>query len=319
MVDLTAAAERLRRGGRVVVACHVNPDGDALGAAIAIALGLRQLGIEAPVTFGTSDGGTDLPPTLGFLPGQELFCDPDSISGVDVLVTTDTGSVDRLGPAARLVAEAQDVIVVDHHASNTMFGSLHVIDHEAASTTVIVMALLDELGVTLTRDIATCLYAGLVTDTGSFRYQATSAQVHRLAARLHEAGVEHVEICRALFDTAPFAAVRVLGAAMAGAQLEGDLVWGVITAAEREAAGLALADVEGAIDLIRVAIEAEVAAVLKGVSDGEWAVSLRSRGSVDVSAVAVALGGGGHRFAAGYTAHGTVADILDALRKALCA
>jgi phosphoesterase RecJ-like protein len=321
VTDLGRAAALLREpGGPVVVACHVNPDGDALGAALAISLGLEAMGTPAPLTFGTSDIGTSVPRNLGFLPLAGHLHDPaELIAGPPpaVLITTDTGSVDRLGPAAALVARAEHVLVVDHHASNTLFGTEHLIDVTAASTTVLAGQLLDELGVTWTRDIATCLYAGLVTDSGSFRFQATTPDVHRLAARLLECGVDHVGIGRALFDTTPYTAVTLLGQVMADARLEGNLVWSCVTAAQREEAGLSLADVEGAIDLIRTASESEVAAVLKGVTDTEWAVSLRSRGTVDVGAVAVSLGGGGHPYAAGYTTHGGVEAVIDGLRKAL--
>jgi phosphoesterase RecJ-like protein len=322
-IDARRAAELLRTAGRVVVACHVNPDGDALGAALAISLGLSELGIEAPVTFGTSDGATSVPPSLSFLPGQDRIVAPealiDTVTELDLVVTTDTGSADRLGPALDLMRRAGRVLVVDHHASNTLFGTHNLVDASAASTTAIVSVLLDELDITWTKDIATCLYAGLVTDTGSFRFEATTAEVHRLAARLHEVGVDHVEVGRLLFDTTPVSAVRVLGQAMAQAVLEPGLVWTAIPAAVREAAGLPLSALEGAIDLLRVTQEAEISAVLKGVTDTEWTVSLRSRGTADVSEVAVALGGGGHRFAAGYTAHGSADDVVAGLRAALAA
>lgn len=305
--------------GTVVVACHVNPDGDALGSALGLALALRDLGVDVGVGFGTSDGA-GVPASLSFLPGQDLLVGPEELlagPAPAVLVTTDTGSQDRLGPLAPLADRAGDVLVIDHHASNTRFGSHLLLDTAAASTTVLVEELVGRLGGELTRDIATCLYVGLVTDTGQFQFAATTPAVHALAARLLTAGVRPEEVGQHLFGTAPFAAVRLQGVAVARAVLEPGLVWTWVTQAEREQAGVPLASVEGVIDAIRIAGEAEVALVAKEVDVDTWALSTRSRGTVDVGAICVALGGGGHRFAAGVTLHGSLGDVVDAVRDAL--
>lgn len=320
-----AAAGLLRRARRVLVACHVDPDGDALGSALALALAVRAAGGDARVSCGTSDAGPEevrVPSTLAFLPGQELLRPAAAVLAAappDLLVTTDTGSVDRLGPLAPLVARVPAVLVVDHHASNTRFGTHLLLDPAAASTTVLVGQVVDALGVPLTRELATCLYAGLVTDTGQFQFSATTPAVHVLAARLLEAGVRPEDVGRALFGTVPFAAVRLQGVAVGRAVLEPGLVWTWVGAAERTAAGLALSAIEGVIDAVRVAAEAEVALVCKEVFPGRWAVSTRSRGRVDVGAACVSLGGGGHRFAAGVTLQGTRDEVVEQVRRALAA
>lgn len=303
--DAWADAHRLLRGdGRVVVACHINPDADALGSALALGLALKASGRDVVVSFGTDDATWHVPAALGFLPGRHLLAEPSAVldGGPPALVvTTDTGSADRLGPLVPLLDTAGDVLVVDHHASNTRFGSVNLIDVDAASTTVVVAGLARELA-ELDADIATCLYAGLVTDTGSFRFGATTPAVHRLAAQLLEAGADPVAVGRELFDTATFAGVKLLGTAVARACLEDGLVWTYVGQEEREAFGLPIASIEGVIDVIRTAAEVDVSVVCKGVADGQWSVSMRSRGATDVGAIAVALGGGGHRLAAGFTA-----------------
>lgn len=321
-VDVVEAAALIAAADSILIACHVNPDGDALGSALALALALEAQGRSVvAVSFGTSDGA-GVPDSLDFLPGQHLLRDPASLAAPDLLVTMDTGSADRLGPLQPLLKTATSSLVVDHHASNTKFGSHLLLDVTAASTTVIVARLIDALGLTITRDVATCLYVGLVTDTGQFQYRATTASVHTLAARLLTAGVEPEPIGRKIFGTAPFAAVKLQGVALQRAVLEPGLVWTWVTAAEREALGVALAQVESIIDALRVSDEAEVAVVLKGIeipgaTEPTWMVSTRSRGAVDVSSACVSLGGGGHRFAAGVTLTGEIDAVMAQVRDAL--
>jgi phosphoesterase RecJ-like protein len=189
---------------------------------------------------------------------------------------------------------------------------------------VLVAELLERLGLPLTADVAAPLYTGLVTDTGSFRYAATSPSVHALAARLLATGIRHDLISRAIWDTQPFGYVRLLGAAAARAELEPaaagglGLVWTTVTAEDLAEHSLELSDVEGVIDAVRVAQEAEVAVVVKQEPDrSAWRVSTRSKGRVDVGAVCAALGGGGHRFAAGFTSYDGPELALAQLREQL--
>jgi bifunctional oligoribonuclease and PAP phosphatase NrnA len=242
-----------------------------------------------------------------------------------LLATFDTGSVDRLGGLADRVRHAGEVLVVDHHASNTGFGTLHLVDAAAPATAVLVEELVRRLDVPLDADIAACLYAGLVTDTGSFRFAGTTPATHLLAARLLATGFRHDLLARELFDTHPFGWLPMAGAVLARARLEPEevdglgLVWTETRTAELAAHGLGLDQAEGLIDLVRTAREAEVAAVVKALPQGSWAVSVRSKGRVDVGAACTALGGGGHRFAAGFTSQAGLDETVEALRTALSA
>jgi hypothetical protein len=214
------------------------------------------------------------------------------------------------------------VLVVDHHPTNPRFGTVNLCDDDAAATVVLVAELLDRLGVPLTLELAAPLYTGLVTDTGSFRYRATTPQVHELAARLLATGLRHDLIARSLWDSSSLAYVQLLGRVCARAQVDAaaasglGMVWTCVDTDDLARAGLAVGDVEGVIDVVRTAREAEVAVVLK--QDGElWKVSTRSRGAIDVGAVCASLGGGGHRFAAGFTSTLDEAGTLGSLRAAL--
>ncbi|MET7393943.1 bifunctional oligoribonuclease/PAP phosphatase NrnA [Dactylosporangium sp. NPDC005572] len=314
------ALRGLPADARVLLACHVNPDGDALGSMLAVGLGLRQVapGLRVSATF---PGPMVVPAPFDRLPGVELLVDEaDAEPAPDAVLVFDAASIERLGGLARRLLAAPVGIVLDHHVSNPGFGRLNLIDPAAAATSVLSDGLLRRLGVHLDQKIAECLYVALATDTGSFKFASTTPAVHELAARLIATGIPVDDISRRLFDTRPIGALRLFGVALARAVLEPEvaggrgLVWTYVTLDELAAHDQPPAAVEALIDSVRSAAEADVACVVKPVRPGEWSVSLRSKGGVDVSAVAVALGGGGHRFAAGFSAGGTVEDIIAAIR-----
>lgn len=323
--DWQAAVGLLSSHQEIVLACHVGPDGDALGSMIAMGLALRERGCTVLASWGSEP--FEVPASYASLPGLDLLVPASEVPAAPaLLVTFDTGSVDRLGSLASRVDTAQQVLVVDHHITNTRFGTVNLVDASAAATAVVVAELLDRMGLPLTQEIAAPLYTGLITDTGSFKYASTTPAVHALAGRLLATGLRHDVLSREIWDTAPFAYVQLLGEVCARAQLEPaavgglGLVWTTVEALDLDRHGLALSDVEGVIDTLRTSREAEVAAVLKtDPADGLLKVSTRSKGAVDVGAVCVSLGGGGHRFAAGFTSHEDAGTTMSALRAALMA
>jgi len=175
--------------------------------------------------------------------------------------------------------------------------------------------------VTVDRRLATLLYAGLAADTGSFRFGNTRPDTHELAARLLATGIDHSEISRRLFDTAPFGWLGLLSEVTGRAVLEPEvgagLVWTWSSTAEAAEHGLPGEQLEALVDVVRATEEADVACVLKGQDDGSWSVSLRSRGGTDLAAVAMALGGGGHTLAAGYSSYLDREKTIEALRREL--
>ena len=299
---------------------------DALGSMLGLGAALRTRGTRVVASFGAATGEEfAVPSAYAFLPGQDLLVAPGEFPVASpVLVTFDTGSLDRLGSLADRVPAAGSCVVLDHHVTNTRFGTVNLVDTSAAATAVVVAELLDRLGLPLTPEVAAPLYTGLVTDTGSFKYAATTPAVHELAARLLATGIRHDLISRAIWDTASLGYVRLLGDVCSRTELDPaavgglGLVWTSITADDLDRHGLGLADVEGVIDVVRTAQEAEVAAVLKGEPGSDAIrVSLRSQGAVDLGAMCVPLGGGGHRYAAGFTSYAGFEDTLRQLREAL--
>lgn len=309
---------------QICLACHVRPDADALGSMLAVAHALRVSGHPAQVIASFGDDPFEVPGNLRFLPGCELLSRPADYPGQpQVMMTFDAASADRLGVLMPCAARAEELIVADHHASNAGFGSVRLVDPAAPATAVLARELIARLGAGLSPEIATGLYAGLLTDTGSFRFSTTS-QVHLLAAELLATGIDPGAVARELFDRAPFGYLGLLSAVLGRAALDPaaagglGLVWTAVSRADRQRAGVPLDVVEPVIDILRRTDEAEVAAVLKESDDGDWLVSTRSKGRIDVGRSCQALGGGGHSRAAGFTAHGgSPADVVAALRERL--
>jgi len=318
-----AAVDVLRTADDATLVCHVAPDGDALGSMLALARVLRRRGVDVTCTWG--DERWSVPASYEWLPGIETVARPADVASTtpSVLVVLDTGSRDRLGVLQPLADRAGAVVVVDHHAHNAGLGGLHLIDARAAATAVVVEELLRRMGEELDEETATCLYTGLVTDTGSFQHAVTTPAVHAVAGRLLAAGVRPDEVGRRLWGTRPFGFVQVLGAALSRATLEPDaaggrgLVWTWTTPDDLAAAGIGIDEIEPIIELVRQAEEADVGAVFKGDVDGTFRVSTRSRGRTDVGSACASLGGGGHRLAAGYTSRDDVETTIAKLRVAL--
>lgn len=312
-----AATERIREAARsdtcIVVAAHVSPDGDALGGTLALHLALERLGVRSIPTVG--EAPLKVPAALADLPGVGDLLPPGALprpEEVGLLITVDAASPERLGRVASYLDAGVPTVVLDHHAASTEFGDLRVIAPNAAATVQVVAALLVELGVEFDERIATCLYAGLVTDTGRFGFASTDRAVMELAGELIDAGARHAELTEKLFDTRSFGELKLLAGALQRLDFVAEvaLVHTHVTHDELADVGLGLEAVEAVIDVVRSADLAEVALVLKPAPDGLWKGSLRSRRHVDVGALAAELGGGGHARAAGFTASGDPEEIV---------
>ncbi|OBB00082.1 phosphoesterase [Mycolicibacterium fortuitum] len=315
-VDARAAAGLLSDAASISVVCHVYPDADTIGAGLALAQVLDDAGKQVEVAFAAPD---QLPESLQTLPGGHLMVTPNVIrDDADLVVTVDIPSVNRLGALSGLAGPGREVLVIDHHASNQLFGTANYVDPTADSTTMLVAELLDAWDKPIDERVAHCLYAGLTTDTGSFRW--ATARAHRLAARLVELGVDNASISRALLDTHPFAWLPMLSRVLASARLLPEavggrgLVYAVVPHAEWSTARPE--EVESIVDIVRTTQQAEVAAVFKEIEPQHWSVSMRAK-SLNLATVASSFGGGGHPHAAGYSAAGPADDVVQALAQAL--
>src|SRR3954451_9390135 len=311
--DLQRAAAAIRDVETVALACHVGPDGDALGSLLGLHHLCRAAGKPSIASFGEP---FVVAPHYTFLPGLDLISKPvDFPVTPEVMVTFDCGSMDRLGQLADPARNAGQLIVLDHHLTNARYGSINVVDPDAAATAVVVRRLAAELGWSLNREAAVCLYTGLVTDTGRFQYTNTTPDVFHLACELAEYDLPIAAMSRQLFEEHRFAYIKLVADCLSRAELDTERAFAVtwITADDFRRHGVEVEETEGLIDLVRRAAEAEVSCVLKETPDG-IRVSLRSISRVDVGAIAMKFGGGGHRFASGFTGHGTIAEVLAAIK-----
>ncbi|MBM7367620.1 DHH family phosphoesterase [Gordonia hydrophobica] len=311
-----SVAELLGRADSVSIISHVRPDPDTIGSALGLGLALSGLGKRVHCSF---SGPEALPGPLRELPGAHLLVDAADLPDADVVVSVDAATSGRLGDLESLFQSTRTSVCIDHHVSNTGFADLDLIDSEADCTASIILRVVDLLGVELTADIATCLYAGLVTDTGSFKWARPAS--FGVAARLLEAGVDGSHWSRVLLDAHPYSWLRMVSKVLADSVLDTaaargrGLVYGIVDAEMMST--INWDESESVIDVVRTAREAEVAAVFKEVAVGRWAVSLRSKTDVDVMTVARSFGGGGHMHAAGYSDSGSAAEIVERLLAAL--
>ena len=313
------AVEILAGATEVALACHVDPDGDALGSLLAFQRFLRARGVRTWASWGSATAQREplmVPPQYTFLPGlDDLVNAGDFPDAPEVMVVFDCSTAQRLGTLRGAADAAGTVIVVDHHASGAPFGDVRLVDGGAAATAVLVAALIQRMGGELDKEMAACLYVGLVTDTGRFQYASTTPEVMQLGAELIAHGIDHAAINRQVWDTHSFGYLKVLGRALERARIipEAALAWTVVYQDDLDDLGISMAETEGLIDTLRAVEAAEVSMVAKEQDDGRWRVSLRSRGGIDVGKLTQRLGGGGHTFIAGFVATGTIEDVVDAV------
>lgn len=313
---LQEAVEVIGGARSLALACHVNPDGDALGSMLALHHLCRSQGVPSVASWSEP---FVVAPHYTFLPGLHLTTKPqDFPEAPEVMVTFDCGSLGRLGDLAGPARAAGELIVLDHHLSNDRYGTINVVDVDAAATAVVVREVARRLGWPLTRDAALCLYTGVVTDTGRFQYSNTTPEVFELACELSQFDLPIAAVTRQLFEEHSFRYLKMVGACLARAELDRELgfvaTW--ITNFDLDGFDVGIEETEGLIDLVRRTAEAKVACVCKETADG-IRVSLRSVSDVDVGAIATQFGGGGHKYAAGFVAPYPVTSVLDSIKAAL--
>ncbi len=305
--ELARCVAALARTRRPLIAMHEFPDGDALGSALALALLLEARG--AVVTVYSPQGA---PLNLRFLPGAERIVGsiPEA-ARFDLCIACDAGDPSRLGPDLPPPERRGATVNLDHHPGAPRFGEVNLVDGKASSVGVLVYRAMQGLGARLTEPIATCLWVSLVSDTGSFRHSNTNAECLRIAHDLVAAGVRPGEISSHLFESQPLDRLRLLAEVLRTLSLSPcrRIAW---LTAYREAfalAGTTEETVDGFVSYPRSIEGVEVALLLRQEAGGGARVSLRSRGAVDVGAIAAHFGGGGHHNASGCFVEGELDEV----------
>lgn len=296
-------AKRLSGEKRLVLAAHVDSDGDAIGSLCGLA---RALSLAGRQVYAALPDDGPAPSTYRRVPGFEHLAPASGAPSWPLLVALDVPVFSRLGAVEAAARAAPLRIRVDHHPEGETFGEFDVADETAPATAALVWRLLEAMEVPTDAATAEALYVGLVTDTGRFQYSNATVDAHIIASEMIEAGVRPEEVFRYIYDTKRMAALKLQALIIQRARLEldGRLVWAEITDDDLQTLGARPEETENLIDELRSIEGVEVALMIKGRSDGLKG-SLRSRGAADVARIAKALGGGGHREAAGFPFHGT--------------
>lgn len=290
-----------------MVASHQRPDGDAIGSAFAMALALRALGKEATVV-------TDAIPPVFLQPFpavSSLVIAPEVTESYDAALIMECSDLSRTGVRG---LDRSPVMNIDHHPGNTVYGAVNWIDESAAACGEMAFTLLEAVGAPITADVATHIYLAILTDTGSFHFSHLSPRTYEIARRCVEAGANPQWIARTHYDSNSLSRVRIFGAVMNGMVIvdEGRVALLSITRQTMQELGGTNDDLEGLINFPLTVKDIEVVAFFKEVGEHDWRISLRSKGPVDIGAIARANNGGGHTNAAGCSAKGS----LDAVQKA---
>ncbi len=299
-------AARLRKSRNVLIACHVAPDGDCLGSALALRLALARLRISAQV--GSSDG---VPDAFLTLPGADRILTAPPADPADAAVAVECSTPDRAGTFAPALTRAGTLINIDHHVSNAGYGHIVYWDTTAAAVGEQVTKVIQALRVAIDREIAQCLLTAIVTDTGSFRYPNTGARSLRLAADLVDAGGSVPEIVERVYETRSPGGLRLLGMALASLRLsaDGQMAWTVVTPQMLQEAGAVPEDTTGIVGMLRQIRGVRAALLFEETAQG-IRVGIRSRDGVRSNVIAEAFGGGGHQGAAGFTRAGPLDQVL---------
>ena len=305
-------AELLRGAERISAFCHETPDGDTLGAAIAIAIAAERLGKQAEVVSVDPP-----PPFLSFLPGVERVRRTPGLEP-DVAVVVDAGELSRIGSVVTVRADwfaRARIVNIDHHVSNPGFGAAVWIDPQAAATCELVTMLLRELGVKLDAQLATALMAGIVQDTHTFAHPNATARTLRVAAELIEAGAPLAAVNRAIYADKPFSTLALWGLMLAGVEQRagGRIVHASMSAAMLATTGEQPTASEGFVDLLGSTRLADITILFMEVGPSETRASVRTSSRADAVAIARAFGGGGHPRAAGCTVETALAGARELL------
>jgi phosphoesterase RecJ-like protein len=304
----------LRDSNHVLVVTHNNPDGDAIGSLIAMGLSLDVLNKKA-----TLHNENPVPAVYRFLPSVNRVVQHIYSTNYDIAIILDCSDLERIGKAAEAVSQIPAIVNVDHHVTNNRFGHFQLIDTSACATTEIIYRLIKAMAIPINKDIATSIYTGILTDTGSFRFSNTNRAAFAICQEMVEIGVDPYNIAQHVYGTYSLDRIKLLNLALDSIELSdnGKLSVMTLTRPMFETTNTKSEDVDGLINYAKNIEDVKVAALIqeyysnKGKTENSniFHVSLRSDGTVDVAAIASSFGGGGHSSAAGFSIESTLFEI----------
>jgi bifunctional oligoribonuclease and PAP phosphatase NrnA len=306
--------QHLARSEHALLASHINPDGDAIGALLAMGIALEKRGCQVALYNESS-----IPAVYRFLPAvdriQKQLTDWRHF---DTAVIMDCGVLNRVGSAADAIATIPVVINIDHHITNTRFGQYHLVDVNACATSEIVYRLIQAMDLDVDVAMATAIYTGILTDTGSFRFSNTNQEAFSICEAMVAAGVKPSTVAQHVYGTYSLGRIKLLNLALDSIEISNNGYLSIMTVTREMLAdtGTQPEDADGLINYARRIRDVKVAALIHELENGgesknrkRFHVSLRSDGSVDVSGIAMKFGGGGHAGAAGFSAESSLAEL----------
>lgn len=291
------AKEIIDNSKSVYVVAHINPDGDAIGSTFAIYLALKKLNKDVHVIMPSYST------VFNFLPELDSRVDYVKEDEYDLLIALDSSDYTRLAMSMEDYNKAKKVIMLDHHQVSRPYGDFRYINDNKSSASEIAYLFIKYLNVEIDKDMATLLYTGIMTDTGSFNYSNANSDTFRVTAELLDCGAEAVYVCKKLNDTMKESKLKLIAKTVDNMEVlyDGKMRYSYVSYDEIKALGINDEDSEGMTNYLRAVEGTEIAVYVRGRSDGTNKVSMRSGGKLDISKIAIEFGGGGHPRAAGYT------------------
>jgi phosphoesterase RecJ-like protein len=309
--------KHIKESRRILVASHAEPDGDCLGSLVALGLALSKL--DKIITMLNP---SPIPAVYRFLPGVErIVIQIKEATAYDMAIILDCGDIVRVGENSSIVDRIALVVNIDHHVSNTRFGHLQLIDTDACATAEIVYRLINALEIPFDKAIATSIYLGILTDTGSFRFSNTNPAAFAISKAMTDIGVEPHAVAQRVFGTYSLGRIKLLNMALNSIEISanGKLSLMTISRSMLNATGTSTEDIDGLINYARRIEDVRVAALIHEIKNGagkftnmnRYHVSLRSDNTVDVAKIAGKFGGGGHTSAAGFKIESTLVALKE--------
>jgi bifunctional oligoribonuclease and PAP phosphatase NrnA len=307
--EIATLLETFRQHPHFVLTSHARPDGDAIGSALALAEILDQLDVAVDVVL-----ADPIPSVYRTLPGVDRIRHSATVAnGPDDSAPVIILECDCFERTGLLDLEDRQIINIDHHTSGRNYGMLNWIDPEACAVAAMIYRLAIAAKTRITPSMATCLYTAILSDTGTFTYPGTSSETFALAHDLTLKGADPALIARDVYLSNPLSKIRLLGAALSNLHFGDSLAWSWVTQQDLVLTSADAEDCEGVVNHLIGIAGAEAAAFLRELPSGQFRLSIRSKGRVNVASVAEALGGGGHRSASGCTLNGPLTDAVDCI------
>lgn len=313
-MEFEQAKELINKSKSIYIVAHVNPDGDAIGSTYGMYFALKKLLKDVHVIM------PEYSDVFKFLPDIAKICEKDIyVESYDLLIGLDASDRSRLALSDESYSRAKNIIMLDHHQISHPYGDVRYINDKMSSASEVVFNFIKYLGVEFDAQMATYVYTGMMTDTGSFNYSNTSPDTHIAVAELIKSGADHVKVCKMLNDTIKEAKLKLIAKTIDNMEVynEGKVRYSLVDYDTINALGLDEEDAEGMTNYLRMVEGTEVGIYIRGKRDGTYKVSMRSIGNVDVSEIAIVNGGGGHPRAAGFTIYEDLEEVKNKILKAV--